>query len=307
MFTKLKYWFLVGVCKAVGFLPSWFLYHCLLDVLYFLLYRVARYRVGVVRSNLESSFPEKDKGELRRIEREYYRYLAELFIDAVDIVGISERGIRKRIVFEYVEAHEAEVAGRDWIAALAHYGSWEYFSAYQLYTASQVAGVYKSLHDKAFGMFYNYSRSRFGLEPVDRKNILRYLVAATRDQSRQVAVGLIADQYTRGGGQSIPFDFLNHKTLFFAGIEKLSARFGMPVYYMDVRKLGRARYSARFVMIYDGAEQLPEGEVTRRYAEALERTIRRDPPYWMWSHKRWKHRAESVETGVAEVGETRSE
>jgi len=32
----------------------------------------------------------------------------------------------------------------------------------------------------------------------------------------------------------------------------------------------------------------PHGEITDRYARALEAWIREDPAGWWWSHKRWK-------------------
>jgi Kdo2-lipid IVA lauroyltransferase/acyltransferase len=28
--------------------------------------------------------------------------------------------------------------------------------------------------------------------------------------------------------------------------------------------------------------------IVYKYQEALEETIRKDPAYWLWSHKRWK-------------------
>ncbi len=31
-----------------------------------------------------------------------------------------------------------------------------------------------------------------------------------------------------------------------------------------------------------------EGEITEMFAHKLEQTIRREPAYWLWSHKRWK-------------------
>ena len=31
-----------------------------------------------------------------------------------------------------------------------------------------------------------------------------------------------------------------------------------------------------------------EGEITEMFANYLEQTIRREPAYWLWSHKRWK-------------------
>ncbi len=72
-----------SACWLVGKLPRRFLYHPVAWGVYFLLYRVARYRLRVVRENLSSSFPEKSAAELRAVERGFYRNLAEYFLDAI--------------------------------------------------------------------------------------------------------------------------------------------------------------------------------------------------------------------------------
>lgn len=285
---NIRYRALLLLNRGLGLLPTWFLYGPVLWFLYFLLYRVARYRVRTVRANLRGAFPEKPRRELRRIERRFYLHLAEIFLDAVDMVSISEKEARGRVVFENAQEHEARVEGRDWIAAMAHYGSWEYFSVYQFHTSAQVAGVYKPVHDKAFDAFYRYSRSRFGLEPVSMKVLMRYILTK-KAEGRRIAVGMIADQSARPNEHTMWFDFLGRKTIFYAGIERLAVRFGMPVYFTETRKVGRTRYVSRFVEIYDGREKLPEGEITYRYARKLEENILRAPEYWIWSHKRWKH------------------
>ncbi|MEO5107580.1 acetyltransferase, partial [Bacteroides ovatus] len=38
-----------------------------------------------------------------------------------------------------------------------------------------------------------------------------------------------------------------------------------------------------------------EGEITEMFAHRLEQTIRREPAYWLWSHKRWKLNREEAE------------
>ena len=306
--TKIQYWLILGFCKAVGFLPTWFLYHVLLDFMYFMLYKVAHYRLSIVRSNLQSCFPEKSEKELLDIEKGFYRHLSEVFIDTIDLVGIRNKELQKRITFNNFDAHEKEVAGRNWIAALAHYGSWEYFMAYALLTRqSKVIGVYRPLHNKAFDMFYRHSRSRFGLEPVAMKKVLRYIIENGRNPGQKsLAIGLIADQNAPPNEKGMWCDFLNHKTLFFSGIEKIALKFGMPVYFTRISKHGRARYSADFIMIYDGSEEVAEGEITERYVRHLEQNIKADPRWWMWSHRRWKYRYEDIvgtHTSKPEPGE----
>lgn len=272
----------------MGILPTWFLYHVLLDIIYFLFYKVGHYRLKVVRANLRNSFPEKTEEELRRIEKSFYYHLAEIMVDSIDVVSISRRQLEKRIVFEDVAQHEKGLQGGNWIAALAHYGSWEYFAAYQFHTPAQVVGVYKKLHSEAFDRFYKYTRERFGMKTVESHGILKYMVR-NMGEGRQMAVGLIADQSPLYQ-ESFWIEFLNQRTAFYPGIERMAARFGIPVYFMHVEKTARIRYRVRFERIYDGSEKLPEGEITYRYARRLEAMIKEAPQYWMWSHRRWKKR-----------------
>lgn len=287
--VKIRYWLLLGINKMIGLLPTWFLYHPLADFIYFMIYRVFRYRLKVVRWNLGTAFPEKSKDELKSIEKGFYKHLAELMIDTIDLASISEAEMRKRVTVENVEEHEKEVAGKNWIAAIAHYCNWEYFTTYQFYTPAQVVAIYKPLRNKAFDAFYHHCRSRFGAAPVSKRVILRYIVQHSKPEQRNIALGFIADQSARPSDHVQWFDFLNHRTMFYPGIARIALRFNMPVYYLDTRKVGRARYSSRFELLYDGTEKVTEREITERYVRKLEQVIKEEPRYWMWSHRRWKY------------------
>lgn len=285
--VRIQYYLLVGSCWLVGLLPRWLLYHVILDVIYFLLYWVVGYRLKVVRQNLAESFPEKSARELRTIERRFYYHLSEIFIDTVDIVGISKKSFARRVRFTNIEEQEARTMGINWICAMAHYGSWEYFTSYQMKTDHQVVGVYHKLHNEAFDRFYYYERSRFGLLPVSMRELTRFVIEH-RKTERNYAYGLIADQNPSGYEIEHWFDFLNHKTAFLPGIEKLALKFDMPVYFLRLKKIGRARYEAHFELLYDGTENVEPFEITERYVRYLENMIRERPEYWMWSHRRWK-------------------
>ena len=60
------------------------------------------------------------------------------------------------------------------------------------------------------------------------------------------------------------------------------------VFLGRMRRLARGRYEVVLEPLNAPGERLPHGEVTDRYARALERWIREDPAGWWWSHKRWK-------------------
>ena len=58
MWNKIQYGLIYSWAKVHAFLPMPVLY-VLSDILYVLIYRVIRYRIRVVRRNMQASFPEK--------------------------------------------------------------------------------------------------------------------------------------------------------------------------------------------------------------------------------------------------------
>lgn len=295
-------------CRAVGLLPWWFLYYVLAEPIYFLLYYVVRYRVKVTRSNLRNSFPEKGKKELRRIERAYYRHLSQVFIDTIDLAGISPKAMLRRMVMVDEEKIRGEMLGRDFIGAMSHYGSWEYFMFFAINAEQgrRTLGVYKPLHNKAFDHYYRKMRSRLGMIPVSMRMVTRDIVTNKR-AGNSVTLGIVGDQTPRRSSIDHWFDFLGQPTPFYSGIEKLALKFGMAVYFLDIEKVKRAHYVVRPVMIWDGREEVSQWEITERYIGKLEEMIRRNPQYWMWSHRRWKSKPEAGELEVGEPTENDAE
>lgn len=262
------------------------------DIMRWILHRVVRYRVDVVRANLRDSFPEKSEDELYEIENNFYKHLADVFLETVSMASVSHSEILRRMEFTNTDEIEAATEGRTWLSAMAHYGSWEYTINYALQTRHDaVLAVYHPLASKGFDRYYYKTRSRFGAIPVPMKDIPREIIRR-QERSSPVAVALIADQTPPRPLIQNWTMFLGRETPFFTGTEKLALKFGLPVAFLHVDKVKRGYYKARFELIYDGSEQVPEHEITRRYAAKLEEMIRRRPELWMWSHRRWKHKKE---------------
>ena len=162
----------MGSCKVIGLLPDCILYHTLGPLIYFVLYKVVRYRRSVVRTNLSNSFPEKTTDELRHIERRFYHHLAEVFVDTIKLATISRKEILDRMVYRDVDKMEEAMQGKSWISAMSHYGSWELTTNYICHTDHRILAVYRPLHSPAFDLFYQKVRARFGTRPVPMNNIL---------------------------------------------------------------------------------------------------------------------------------------
>ncbi len=55
------------------------------------MYHVIKYRRGIVRKNLTTSFPEKSEEEIIDIEKKFYRWFSDYFFEAVKLLSISDK------------------------------------------------------------------------------------------------------------------------------------------------------------------------------------------------------------------------
>ena len=273
--------------RFLGKLPMRIQY-CVADFLYVIIYRVVRYRVKITRENLKNSFPEKDETELKRIEKKFYKHLADVFIETIILSSISEKELKKRFTYKNIEVFQQAHSDRSSIAAMSHYGMWEYTIGYKLYVDNPVKAVYHPLSSKLAEAYYLKMRSRFGTKPVSMKNIAREIIQEQKN-GKHCVVALIADQTPPWHQIHQWTIFLNQPTAFFNGIEKLALKYNMSVVFTHIRKIKRGYYEVIFNKLYDGNETVAPNEITSRYVKQLESIIRAHPEYWMWSHRRWKH------------------
>lgn len=278
-------------------MPYWFKYYVVENLLYFLLCYVLRYRRKVVLRNLRNSFPEKSERELAEICRRFYRTLAELFVDTINMAHMSADKARTVLTVKGLEEHRAAVKGRDWIALTAHYGCWEYCSYWGLYEPSQMlVAVYHPLRSVVMERFYQRLRNYENSTTVAMKECLRFYLRnrETGIDGKNLVMGLIADQNPPRRPDSHWFRFLNQDTIFFDGGEKLALRCHLPVYFVRMERLQRGRYQMSFELLYDGEEEVAPNEITERYVRRLEAMIVERPELWIWSHRRWKHKRKNA-------------
>jgi KDO2-lipid IV(A) lauroyltransferase len=84
--------------------------------------------------------------------------------------------------------------------------------------------------------------------------------------------------------------FLNQDTPVVFGAEKYARECDLPVVYGVVRKRRRGYYELEFRDVTDAPATLAHGEIVEKVTQLLEEDIRREPQYWLWTHRRWKHR-----------------
>ena len=295
---QLSYRLLYGLTYAISLLPFWLLY-LISDGFLLLIYYLVRYRRKVVWKNLSSSFPEKDEAELRQISRQFYHWLCDYFVETVKLLSISNEKLLRRIEFRGVEQLEQCFDnGQDCAAILGHYCNWEWLSAtglaFKRYPEAVMGLIYHPLYNDAFDQLFIDIRKAHGGDCIPKQDILRHLITLKRDNRRSL-FGYISDQAPRWHNIHLWLPFLNHDTPVFTGGERIMRKMDDAVFYVEMERPRRGQYICTFKLVSLHASQEPDNEITRRFFQMLEETIRRAPSYYLWTHNRWKRTHEEFD------------
>lgn len=283
----LGYYLALPFVYGIALLPFPLLY-VVSDGLYLLLYKLLGYRTGVVRANLRKSFPEKSAEELRAIERTFYRWFCDLVLETLKTLTITPAQVKKHVDVEGEEVlkkyHET---GRSVVLVMGHWGNWELGGArfgqlglHQLYV------IYHPLQNARFDGLVRRMRTRLGNRLYAMNDTLKGML---RDRGQVTATAFIADQ-TPPPERAYWTTFLNQDTPVFFGTEKIAGKLGYPVIYVGVERVRRGRYVMRFEELVADPKGLAEGAISELHTHRLERDIRRLPAFWLWTHRRWKHK-----------------
>lgn len=295
--NKVLYYIIYGWMYLYALLPFSLLY-ILSDLLYFFVYKIVRYRLKVVRSNLSSSFPEMDKKELLNLEKRFYHHFCDYFVETIKLLHISDEEMQKRMFFEDLDiVKDAMKDGRSVIMYLGHYCNWEWVPSITMYfkNTDYIFGqIYKPLQNKAIDKLFLKIRSRFGSLGIPKNDTLRTIVRLKKE-GKQTLIGFMADQTP--APQSIHYwtEFLNHDTPVFTGVERIAKQTDFLVIYLDMQKIKRGVYKATVKLVNENPKEEPENKITETYIRMMEKTILRDPAYWLWTHKRWKRTRQEIE------------
>jgi len=260
-------------------------------VLYVLTFYIVRYRRRVVFKNLKNSFPEKSRAELRSIAKGFYKRLAQFGVEALKGVTISEEELMQRVVFEPNEVLFKQLENKENVVFMAsHTFNWEWvLLAGCLHLKVPIDAVYQPIAIQFFDRLMITTRSRFGGKPISKNEIVRTLV---REKDRHASLSIIADQMPPGRAPMVWRDFLNRKTAFYLGTEKLLNALERPVYFIHTSRVKSGHYHVKFVPLamppFD--KEAPDGHIMGNFADALQELIKADPEGWLWSHNRWKKR-----------------
>jgi KDO2-lipid IV(A) lauroyltransferase len=295
--SKIGFYIALPLFYIISLLP-FPIFYLLSDGICFLLYRIIGYRKTVVYDNLKNSFPEKTQEELKEIERKFYHYLCDLFLETLKTLTISKKEAIKRCSLNentktiFNQLHDKK---QSCILVMGHYGNWEWAgNSFSLLNPQQLYVIYHPLSNKHFDKLMYDMRSRFGTKLYAMKDTLREMI---RNRNEINATAFIADQTPSPEG-AYWTTFLNQDTPVFWGTEKIAQKLNYPVVYVTVNRLKRGYYEVNAEYLVTEPKNTSEGEISELHTRKLEMDIIAQPEIWLWSHRRWKYKRTSIITNI---------
>jgi KDO2-lipid IV(A) lauroyltransferase len=249
-----------------------------------------RYRRKVVSENLRNSFPEKTEKERRIISRKFYRFLCDVAIETVKVSNMDTPQLRRRIKYSNPEIFdELYRKGKQIFIVTGHYGNWEWLATLENTVPYHHATLYKALENKVFDKFLYDMRTKYGTDAITTDDALM-AINQYRFEKRLTALCFLSDQSPPRNAIHYWTTFLNQETPVYTGVETLAKRNKAAVVYYEIRRVKRGYYEVDVTLIAENAAETFNMGITNQHVRLLEETICRNPQYWLWSHRRWKHK-----------------
>lgn len=302
----MNYCYIFGFFPVKNILSAFFYYACLpfiyllailpfpllyffSDGVYLLLYHVIHYRRAIVHKNLQMSFPDKSRDEIRQIEKKFYRYFCDLFLETFKTLTISKEKMVKHCEFvpeTLAIFNQLADENQSFMVVMGHFGNWEWGgNTFSICCRHQLYVIYHPLSNKYFNALVYRMRTRFGTRLIAMKDTLRDML---NNRNHLTATAFIADQSPLPD-KAYWMNFMNQDTPVFLGIEKIALKIRYPIVYISIRRVKRGYYKVFAEKIELPLTGQKTGTITEIHTRRLEADIRSQPDNWLWTHRRWKH------------------
>lgn len=255
-----------------------------------MVYHVVGYRKKTVRENLLIAFPEKSAKERSEIEKKFYHHLCDLFLEMIKTLTISKEEMDKHFVLANLEVlQEMERNGKSIALLTSHYASYEWSVSINNKLNIKGYAIYKKIANVYFDKLVRDIRQKFGANLIHTKETIP-TIEYNYLNGIQSIYGFASDQSPKASRAINWGTFFGLETPLQTGAEMLAKKFDMNMMFMRIRKIKRGYYVCQFEVISTDCKKVPDFELTELFIRKTEEQIKEAPEYYLWTHKRWKHR-----------------
>jgi len=274
---------------CISMLPFRLLY-LFSDFIFVIVYYIIGYRKKTVRENLALALPNLSADERLAIEKKSFRHLCDIFLEMIKTMTISKKEISNRFVLTNLEVYKKlEEKEKSIAMMLAHYASYEWVISMNYYVNFSAYAIYKKIANPYFDKLVRDIRSRFKAYLVTTKETIPTII--NNYKSGELSVyGFASDQSPKISSAYHWQTFMGIEVPVHTGAEILAKKYDMNVVFLKVKKVSRGYYKASFEVLSENAKEVPNYEITDKFLKLVEQQILEAPEYYLWTHKRWKHK-----------------
>ena len=279
------YYIVYGFLYLVSLLPFSVLYF-LSDCIYGLVYYVFGYRKEVVMSNLLLAFPNKTLDERTKIAKQFYKNFIDSFIETIKMFSLSEAQFQKRGIGNFEVINDLLAQGKSINIIGGHLFNWEYSNLLISKNVNiDIIGIYGKVENKVFERIILKLRTRFGTIMIATFEFQKKMYDLMQ---KQYCIYLLADQNAQPNN-SLWINFFGKPAPFIPGPFKSAMKKNTTIVFINHQKVKRGYYSFNSEVVVEDSGQFTVHELTKKYRDFLEDSIRRQPENYLWSHRRWKY------------------
>jgi Kdo2-lipid IVA lauroyltransferase/acyltransferase len=260
------------------------------DIIGFITYYILGYRKSIVRENINLTLPHLSEKDRLQVEKKFYSHLCDMFLEMVKTLSITDKQIGERFKFRNIEVvNDLEKQNKSIILITGHYASYEWMISINKFITNEGFAIYKKLANPYFDKLVKKIRSKFKATLITTKETIPTIEENFKNNKHGV-YGFASDQSPKMGSVYHWNTFLGIEVPLHTSAEMLAKKFDISVVYLNVTKVKRGFYEADFELITDNPKSIPDYQITDAFFKLLEKQILKAPEFYLWTHKRWKHR-----------------
>ena len=236
------------------------------------------------------ALPYLSEKERLLVEKKFYHHMCDMFLEMIKTMTIPQKEMEKRYVFTNLDLYlDLEKKGKSIALLCGHYASYEWTVSMNYHITFEGYGIYKKLSNKYFDKLVKDIRSKFKATLITTRETIPS-IKKNAEIGHLGVYGFASDQSPQLSATFHWKKFMGIEVPVHTGAEMLAKRFDMNVIFLRTKKIKRGYYEATFELMADNPKEVPNYEITDDFLNRIEKQIYEAPEFYLWTHKRWKHR-----------------